>query len=149
MTPPSLADPCFEAVARRPVAGRRRIRVVEVLATGTNGGAQEHLYSLLTRLDRSRYEASVVALSGGSAVRKLLRAGVPVVVVDAPDDAIAVGALSAQLGDVRPDVLHLHMSRAEAVGTRAAIALGQVGHRRPYLVSTVHSSRVRSAADRE
>jgi glycosyltransferase involved in cell wall biosynthesis len=41
------------------------------------------------------------------------------------------------------------MYRAEAVGTRAAIALGEVGHRRPYVVSTVHSSRVRSAEDRE
>ena len=41
------------------------------------------------------------------------------------------------------------MYRAELVGTRAAIALGEVGLRRPYVVSTVHSSRVRSAEDRE
>jgi len=41
------------------------------------------------------------------------------------------------------------MYRAELVGTRAAIALGEVGHRRPYIVSTVHSSRVRSEEDRE
>ena len=27
--------------------------------------------------------------------------------------------------------------------------LGEIGHRRPYVVSTVHSSRVRSAEDRE
>jgi glycosyltransferase involved in cell wall biosynthesis len=31
----------------------------------------------------------------------------------------------------------------------AAIALGESGHRRPYVVSTVHSSRVRSHEDRE
>jgi glycosyltransferase involved in cell wall biosynthesis len=41
------------------------------------------------------------------------------------------------------------MYRAELVGTRAAIALGEIGHRRPYIVSTVHSSRVRSEEDRE
>jgi len=41
------------------------------------------------------------------------------------------------------------MYRAELVGTRAAIALAEVGHRRPYIVSTVHSSRVRSEEDRE
>jgi glycosyltransferase involved in cell wall biosynthesis len=41
------------------------------------------------------------------------------------------------------------MYRAELVGTRAAIALEEVGHRRPYVVSTVHSSRVRSEEDRE
>ena len=40
------------------------------------------------------------------------------------------------------------MYRADVVGTKAAIALGNAGHRRPYIVSTVHSSRVRSASDR-
>ena len=125
------------------------IRVVEVLATGTNGGAQEHLYGLVTRLDPDRYDVSIVALSPGSAVRKLQRAGFDVLVIDEPDDAIAVGALAAHLVEVRPDVIHNHMYRAELVGTRAAIALGEIGHRRPYVVSTVHSSRVRSDEDRE
>lgn len=126
-----------------------RIRVVQVLATGSNGGAQEHLYSLATRIDPARFDLSVVSLSNGSAVRKLQRAGVPVIVIEDPDDAIAVGALAAHLASVRPDVIHNHMYRAELVGTRAAIALGEVGHRRPYVVSTVHSSRVRSTEDRE
>jgi glycosyltransferase involved in cell wall biosynthesis len=72
-----------------------------------------------------------------------------VLVIDDPDDAIAVGALAAHLAGIRPDVIHNHMYRAELVGTRAAIALGEIGLRRPYVVSTVHSSRVRSAEDRE
>ena len=127
----------------------RRIRVVEVLATGTNGGAQEHLYGLVTRLDTSRFDVSIVSLSPGSAVRKLQRAGFDVLVIDDPDDAIAVGALAAHLAEVRPDVIHNHMYRAELVGTRAAIALGEIGHRRPYVVSTVHSSRIRSDEDRQ
>ena len=149
MTPPDGADPCLEVVPRAALAGGQRIRVVEVLATGTNGGAQEHLYSLLTRLDRERYEASVVALSPGSAVGKLQRAGFSVQVIDEPDDAIAVGALAAYLVEVRADVIHNHMFRAETVGTRAAMALAEIGHRRPYVVSTVHSSRVRSQEDRQ
>ena len=126
-----------------------RIRVVEVLATGTTGGAQEHLFGLVTRMDSSRFDVSIVSLSPGSAVRKLERAGFDVLVLDEPDDAIAVGALAAHLVGIRPDVIHNHMYRAELVGTRAAIALGEVGHRRPYVVSTVHSSRVRSEEDRE
>jgi glycosyltransferase involved in cell wall biosynthesis len=137
------------AIEPAAVPGGERIRVVEVLATGSNGGAQEHLYSLLTRIDRTRFETSVVALSPGSAVRKLQRAGIQVLVIDDRDDAIAVGALAAHLAAIRPDVIHNHMYRAELVGTRAAIALGEIGLRRPYVVSTVHSSRVRSAEDRE
>jgi glycosyltransferase involved in cell wall biosynthesis len=119
------------------------------MATGTNGGAQEHVYSLVSRLDRSRYDVSVISLSPGSAARKIERLGVPVTVLDEHDDAIAVGAVATLLAEARPDVVHNHMYRAELVGTRAAIALGEIRHRRPYVVSTVHSSRVRSPEDRE
>ena len=149
MGAPAPWDPCLTPVERPSLAGRRKIRVVEILATGTNGGAQEHVYSLMKRLDRSRFEASVVSLSAGSAVRKLQREGFNVCVIDEPDDAVAVGALVAHLLDVRPDVIHTHMYRADVVGTKAAIALADSGHHRPYVVSTVHSSRVRSAEDRE
>jgi len=56
--------------------------------------------------------------------------------------------VAAHFAEVRPDVVHNHMYRAELVGTRAAIALSEIGHRRPYVVSTVHSSRIRSDEDR-
>ena len=149
MTPITPLDACWVPQTRPSPLGDRRIRVVEILATGTNGGAQEHLYSLLTRIDHARYDVSVVALSTGSAVRKLQRAGLPVLVVDEPDDAIAVGALAAHLAEVTPDVVHNHMYRAETVGTRAALALAEIGRPKPYVVSTVHSSRIRSREDRD
>ncbi|MEA2519789.1 MAG: hypothetical protein QOF49_1869 [Chloroflexota bacterium] len=142
-------DPCLVPLEHVPLPGSRRVRVVEILATGTNGGAQEHLFSLLSRLDTTYYEPSVVALSGGSAVRKLQRNGFEVTVIDEPRDDDAIRALTAHLGRVRPDVIHTHMYRADVVGTRAAIALRESGHRVPYVVSTVHSSRVRSNEDRE
>jgi glycosyltransferase involved in cell wall biosynthesis len=41
------------------------------------------------------------------------------------------------------------MYRAEVVGTQAAWALGAAGRRRPFVVGTVHSSRVRADADRD
>jgi glycosyltransferase involved in cell wall biosynthesis len=143
------ADPCFEPVTRLPLPGdRRRIRVVELLATGTNGGAQEHLYNLVTRVDRERYEVSIVALSNGSAVRRLERTGVPVCLIDEPDDEAAIGAVAAHLAAVDADVVHGHMFRAEVIGTQAAWRLAGTGRRRPFVVNTVHSSRVRSEEDR-
>jgi len=147
MSAPIPGEPCFEPVPR-PVVPGGRVRVLELLATGTNGGAQEHVYSLLSRFDAARYDVHVVALSLGSAVRKLEHHGIPVTVIDEPDDAIATGALAALMSDLRPEVIHNHMYRAELIGTRAAIALGEVGRSRPYVVSTVHSSRVRSGEDR-
>ena len=149
MSAPSGDDPCLEPVIRLPVPGDRRIRVVEVLATGTNGGAQEHLFGLLSRLDRDRYDVSVASLSPGSAARKIARLGVPVTILDDPDDDAAVADVAAHLADLAPDVVHNHMYRAELVGTRAALALERAGGTRPFVISTVHSSRVRSVEDRE
>jgi glycosyltransferase involved in cell wall biosynthesis len=140
--------PCFTPPFRGPL-GPKRISVVEILATGSSGGAQEHLWSLVTGLDKTRYDVCVVALSNGQAVRRLQRSGVPVMVIDEADDSIATGALAAHQARIQPDVIHNHMYRAEIIGTKAALALEVAGYPRPYVVSTVHSSRVRSAEDRE
>lgn len=149
MTPPLPDDPCLVPMVHAPIPGRQKVRVVEVMATGTNGGAQEHVYNLVNRLDRDFYDVSIVSLSPGSAVRKLQKHGFDVTVIDEPDDVIATATLTAHLADVRPDVVHNHMFRAEVVGTKAAVALATAGHRRPWVVSTVHSSRVRSCEDQE
>jgi glycosyltransferase involved in cell wall biosynthesis len=144
----SSFDPCSAPVDRMALSAASRIRVVEVLASGTNGGAQEHLYGLLSRIDRDRYDVSVVALSAGSGTRKIARLGVPVLVIEEKDDDRAVDVLAAQVIANCPDVVHSHMYRAEIVGTRAALLAGERLGRRPYIVSTVHSSRVRTSEDR-
>jgi glycosyltransferase involved in cell wall biosynthesis len=149
MTKPAANDPCPEQRERPPLPEDRRIRVVEILATGTNGGAQEHVFSLLSRLDRGRYEPSVISLSSGITARRIREAGFPTLVLDEPDEAVAVDTVAAALAARPSDIIHNHMYRAELVGTRAALALARLGHPRPYVVSTVHSSRVRSVEDRE
>ena len=141
-------EPCQDQVDRRPADGGR-VRVVEVLATGTNGGAQEHVYSLVTRLDRECYDVRVVSLSHGSSVRRLQKAGIDVTVIDEPDDRLAVRMLADELAPFQPEIVHNHMYRAEVVGTRAALLLGEKGCRRPAIISTVHSSRVRCSEDRQ
>lgn len=141
-------DPCWQPP--RPLRrGQERVRVVEVVATGTNGGAQEHVFNLVTRIDRERFDVSAVFLSPGSAVRKLERAGIQVCVIDTEDDDRAVEALTAHLVGARAQVVHNHMYRAEVVGTRAALAVAATGRPRPLVISTVHSSRVRSTEDRD
>lgn len=142
-------DPCFEPVTRLPLpGGRTRLRVVELLATGSSGGAQEHVANLVSRIDRSRYDVSVLSLSDGPGVRRIERTGVPVCVLDEMTDEVAVEAVARHLAAVDADVVHNHMYRAEVVGTQAAWVLAASG-RRPFIVGTVHSSRVRSVEDRE
>ena len=119
-----------------------RPRILQLLATGGNGGAQESYTGLLLRLDRSRYEVRALSLSAGSAVQRLRGLGVAVDVVDETDDELAVRELAAWLRREEIDLVHSHMFRAEALGTRAAVAAGTA-----VIMATVHSSRVRSAED--
>jgi glycosyltransferase involved in cell wall biosynthesis len=143
-------DPCSRPVIRLPLPpGREKIRVVELLATGTNGGAQEHVYNLVTRIDRSRYDVSVLSLTPGSAVRRIERAGIPTCVIEAGSDAEAIEAVAATLGASGADVVHNHMYHAEVIGTQAAWRVAELGGRRPLVVGTVHSSRIRSDEDRD
>jgi glycosyltransferase involved in cell wall biosynthesis len=119
-----------------------RPRLLQLLATGGSGGAQESYSGLLLGLDRSRYEVEALSLSAGAAVQRLRALGVPVHVLDATDDEVAVRELAARLRRDEIDLVHAHMYRAEVIGTRAAVAAGT-----PVIIATVHSSRVRSEAD--
>jgi glycosyltransferase involved in cell wall biosynthesis len=116
--------------------------VLQLLATGGNGGAQESYTGLLLRLDRSAYEVRALSLSRGSAVQRLRRLGLEVAVIDEADDDAAVRELTAYLVRNEIDLLHAHMYRAEVIGARAAVAAGTA-----VVMATVHSSRVRSPED--
>lgn len=139
------------AIASAPYLRSRRIhrsrshprpRVLQLLATGGNGGAQESYSGLLLRLDRAAYEVRALSLSRGSAVQRLRRLGLAVAVIDEADDEAAVRELAAYLRREEIDLLHAHMYRAEIIGARAALAAGT-----PVVMATVHSSRVRSPSD--
>jgi glycosyltransferase involved in cell wall biosynthesis len=122
--------------------GHPRPRVLQLLATGGSGGAQESYTGLLLRLDRARYEVRALSLSAGSAVQRVRALGLPVEILEETDDELAVRELAAWLRREEIDLVHAHMYRAEVVGTRAALAAGV-----PVIMATVHSSRVRSAED--
>ncbi|MDQ4036645.1 MAG: glycosyltransferase family 4 protein [Chloroflexota bacterium] len=119
-----------------------RPRILQLLATGGNGGAQESYTGLLLRLDRARYDVRALSLSAGSAVSRLRGLGVTVDVLEETDDSRAVRELAAWLRHQEIDLVHSHMYRAEVIGTRAAMAAGT-----PVIMATVHSSRVRSPED--
>jgi glycosyltransferase involved in cell wall biosynthesis len=119
-------------------SGHQRPRLLQLLATGGNGGAQESYTGLLLRLDRAKYDVRALSLSAGSAVQRIRRLGLQVDVID----EAAVRALAAWLRREEIDLVHAHMFRAEVVGVRAARAAGT-----PVIMATVHSSRVRSPED--
>jgi glycosyltransferase involved in cell wall biosynthesis len=146
---PVAIEPCLLIPPRPPRPDGRPVRVVELMATGSTGGAQQQVHSLVSRLDPARYVTTVISLGDGRAVRRMRAAGIDIRLIDEPDDTLAVRRLTELLRTIRPDVLHLHMYRAEVVGTRAAFGLAEAGLPRPYVISTVHSSRRRSDEDQE
>jgi glycosyltransferase involved in cell wall biosynthesis len=126
-----------------------RIVVTELLANAGGGGAQVSVQNLVERLDPSRFDVEVISLGDGPAVRRLRAAGQTVHVVDGHDDGRALAAVLALLERRPPQIIHNHMYRAEVIGTRAALALAESGRPKPYVVGTVHSSRVRSSEDQQ
>ena len=103
-------------------ASHPRPRILQLLATGGSGGAQESYTGLLLRLDRSKYEVRALSLSAGSAVQRLRALGIPVDVLEQTDDERAIRELAAWLRREEIDLVHSHMYRAEVLGTRAAVA---------------------------
>jgi len=117
-------------------------RVLQLLATGGTGGAQESVVGLLLHLDQSRFQVEAVYLTDGRTVDRLRGLGVRVTVIPPHDDESTVRQLVAYLRRREIDLLHAHLFRAELLGARAAQAAGT-----PVVVATAHSSRVRSLVD--
>src|SRR5438094_7731626 len=86
--------------------GHERPRLLQLLATGGSGGAQESYTGLLLRLDRTRYDVRALSLSKGTAVQRLHRLGVDVDVIDETDDEAAVPELAAYLRRYEIDLVH-------------------------------------------
>jgi glycosyltransferase involved in cell wall biosynthesis len=103
----------------------------------------------MLRLDPSRHEAHVISLSHGSTMARLQRLGYATEVIEEPSDQRSAELLADRLIALNAQVLHAHMYRAEVVGVAALDIVEQRTGHRPYMVSTVHSSRFRSPADRE
>jgi hypothetical protein len=61
------SQPCTGRASAGPLPDGSRIRVLQLLATGTNGGAQESVVNTVLRMDSSRHDVLVVSLSHGEA----------------------------------------------------------------------------------
>ncbi|NDH28184.1 MAG: hypothetical protein EBX81_02520 [bacterium] len=75
MSRPKAGEHGGGRVPKGPLPDGTRLRVVQLLATGTNGGAQESVVSTVLRLDPSRHETHVISLSHGSTMARLQRLG--------------------------------------------------------------------------
>ncbi|MBS3820429.1 MAG: glycosyltransferase [Planctomycetes bacterium] len=113
-----------------------RISVCHILTDLVPAGAERSVYELATRLDRTRFDVSVVGLRGGAMADRLAEAGIDVEVlgVRSKADVAKLAHLVGILRDRRPDIVHTHLFHADLAG-RPAASLAGAGH----LVHTVHA----------
>jgi glycosyltransferase involved in cell wall biosynthesis len=82
-------------------------------------------------------------------VKRLERLKIPVEVIEDEHDDRAAEALAERMIALKTQVIHAHMFRADVVAVYAADLVEKRTGVRPLVVSTLHSSRFRSAEDRE
>lgn len=106
----------------------RTINVVHLIAGLEVGGAETMLVSLLEAMDRDRFCAQVISLTGEGAFGPRLRAaGVPVYALGMARGAVSPGAAAAlvrRLRALRPGVLQTWMYHANLLGALAKAPAG-------------------------
>jgi glycosyltransferase involved in cell wall biosynthesis len=124
-------------VSNRVDPAPEKIRVILLLPELGIGGAETHVMHLLERLDRSRFAVSLCCLKPGAAdwedrARRLAES-YTVLGFRMRSAPLAVARLARHLRRGRYDILHCHLSLADAVG-RIAGAIARV----PVMVTTEH-----------
>ncbi|MBD3335218.1 MAG: glycosyltransferase [Candidatus Eisenbacteria bacterium] len=107
------------------------IRVVHVISELEPGGAETQLLHLLRRIDRTRFEPSVVYLFGpGTLAGRFRKAGIPVRDLELRrwNVPLASYKLAAHLRRIAaPCITHLHLVHATVIGVPAAAVAGCAG----------------------
>lgn len=101
------------------------IKVVHIIPTLDQGGAEKQLCLLVANLDRAQFEPHVVVLThSGPREKELLAHGVPVHHIGKRGkfDPFAYWRLKRQLVDLSPDVVHTWLFAANSYGRVAARA---------------------------
>lgn len=103
------------------------LKVVHIIPTLDQGGAEKQLCLLCAHLDRSRFDTHVVVLTHtGPREESLRQHGIPVHAINkrAKFDPLAYARLKAKLGELRPDIVHTWLFAANSYGRAAARAAG-------------------------
>ncbi len=101
-------------------------RLVHIIPTLDQGGAEKQLCLLCAHLDRQRYDTHVVVLThSGPREATLREAGIPVHIIGKRGklDPFAYRRLKAKLIELEPDIVHTWLFAANSYGRAAAKAI--------------------------
>ncbi len=104
-----------------------RLRVIHIISALPVGGVERNLVRLLPRLDRQRFQVSLVCLrEAGDLAPEMEAAGIPVAVerMRTRYDPFSLWRLSRRLRAEGAHIVHCHMRRANTSGRLAALLAG-------------------------
>ncbi len=110
--------------------------ICHVAGGGDRGGAKTHILALLTHMDSTRFNCSLVCLNDGPLAEEARESGLDVTVIPMYHhlDVGAVFRLRKHFKRIRPVIVQTHGVRANLVG-RIAAKMARVTH----ILSTMHS----------
>lgn len=101
-----------------------KIRILEIIGDSTLAGAPRHLLSLLENFDYKKFSLFVIAPPGPLAgeIRGLKKnIDLETVSMNSKLDLGAIRKIKSQIKKIKPDIIHVHGTRAGSLGRLAAI----------------------------
>jgi glycosyltransferase involved in cell wall biosynthesis len=105
-----------------------KISVLEIIGDSSLAGAPRHLLSILENLDRDNFEVYSICPPGPLAgeIRDIRRkVEVEVIAMKSRSDLVAIEKIRKYIKHIKPDVIHIHGTRAGSLGRLASIGLGK------------------------
>ena len=92
----------------------KKIRILEAIRQGSVGGGETHVYDLTTRLDKTRFEPTVLSFTDGPMVTNLRAKGVDTHVIHSPFpfDFRVMLRVTKLIKERKIDLIHAHGTRA-------------------------------------
>ncbi|MDI6828736.1 MAG: glycosyltransferase family 4 protein [Armatimonadota bacterium] len=119
---------------------KEKIRIA-YLVRPAEGGIKVHLLTLLSGLDRSRFDPVVICPPTITLFEEVQKKGISSIPLDIVgeinplNDFLAIAKLRHVLRELKPDILHMHSFKAGLIGRLAALSLAK----RPKLILTEHA----------
>ena len=103
-----------------------KLKVLEIIGDATLAGAPRHLLSLLENFDRKKFSLFVICPPGPLAGEiKALKKNIDLEIVPMKSklDLAAIREIRANIRHIKPDIIHVHGTRAGSLGRLAAISI--------------------------
>jgi len=135
-----IGSVCVLHKTRKP---RTKVHLMHIITTVSQGGAEKHLLALLSHIDKSKYDISVVYFEGDGALKKdFEHAGVSVYHVPLRRNPLKIFIkLSSLIHALSVDIVHTHLFLGDFYGIIAAKLAGV-----KTILSTKHNTDLRYKA---